>query len=158
MNDPFDDFLHAWCQAEKALSEAFRYDNQMPIDEITRQFICVCGDLRQLSALSENAKVKPLSVREQINFDRLLAKKPQERLEKLIEHLRLFRAEWTQEHHPVNQVTEKLRDTSTRVEWNREHFQAKDKGLAAAEVLCRRLLEESRSACAHLDAMNGRKA
>ncbi|MDP3506598.1 MAG: hypothetical protein Q8T09_01280 [Candidatus Melainabacteria bacterium] len=38
MNDPFDDLRDAWCQTAKALSEAFLYDNQLPIDEITRQF------------------------------------------------------------------------------------------------------------------------
>ncbi|MFA7336284.1 MAG: hypothetical protein WC028_05830 [Candidatus Obscuribacterales bacterium] len=158
MNDPFDDLFDAWCQTSRALSEAFLYDNQLPIDEITRQFVCVWGDLRQLHRLSRKAKGKPLSVRERIKFDRLLQKKPQERLESLIEHLGLFRTEWSQENHAVNHVTEKLKSTSARAEWNREHFQAKDKELAAAELLCRKLLEEFRSACPGLDAMDGKEA
>lgn len=158
MNDPFDDLFDAWCQTSRALSEAFLYDNQLPIDEITRQFECVWGELRQLRTLSEKDKGKPLSVREQVKFDRLLQKKPQERLERLIEHVGLLRTEWTQENHPVNQVTKNLGSSSTRAEWNREHFQAKDKELAAAELLCRKLLEEFRSACPGLDAMDGKEA
>jgi hypothetical protein len=63
-----------------------------------------------------------------------------------------------QMNHPVNQVTKKLGSSSTRAEWNREHSQAKDRELAAAELLCRRLLEEFRSACPGLDAMDGKNA
>lgn len=157
MNDPFDDLFDAWCQTSRALSEAFLYDNQLPIDEITRQFECVWGELRQLRTLSEKDRGKPLSVKEQVKFDRLLQKKPQERLERLIEHVGLLRTEWTHENHPVNQITKKLENSSTRAEWNREHAQAKGKELAAAELLCRRLLEEFRSACPGKDAVDGKK-
>jgi hypothetical protein len=157
MKDPFDDLFDAWCQTAEALRHAFYYDNELPIYEITGQFARVWGDLRRLRTLSQKAKGKPLSVREQITFDRLLRKKPQARLEKLIEHLSLFRTEWPQEHHPVNDVTEKLRSSRLRTEWNREQSQAKDKELADAELLCRRLLEEFRSACPELDAMDDKQ-
>ncbi len=154
MKDTFDDLFDEWCQTSKALCHAFFYDNQLPIDDLTRQFEGVWVDLQRLSTLSRKARGKPLSLRDQITVNKLLRKEPQARLEKLIHNLQLFRAEWNQEHHPVNHVSEKLRSSRLRGEWHKDKSQAKDNELVAAELLCRRLLEEFRAACPEVNAIN----
>lgn len=120
MTDPIDAIFDEWCQTCKALRHAFYYDNLLPIDEIHIRFAIVWGYIRRVSKLSQRAKSTGLSAREQTELERLLRNRLQAKLEELIEHLNRFRAEWSQDHHPVNDVTEKLRHSRLRTEWHRE--------------------------------------
>jgi hypothetical protein len=151
MAESIDDTLHAWCQTSKALYQAFLYDNLLPIYEIIGQVDRILADVRCLCTLSQKARSKPLNVKEQVRFAKLLRNQPEEKLEKIIEQLNLLRKEWSQDQHPVNNVIEKLKTSPFRTEWHDEQLKAKNKELANAELLCRRLLEELKSALSGIE-------
>ncbi len=153
MNDPFDDHVNAWHETSKALIDAFFNDNLLPIYEIIKQFDSVFRDLRSVQALCHKAKIQPLALKEQTRFDKLLRKKPQAELEKLIETLNNFRTSHHHEDQPVNNVIKNLRSSRLLCEQRREQSAAKDKALASVESLCKRLLEEFKSECPDLDSI-----
>jgi hypothetical protein len=153
VNDPFDDHANAWHETAKALIDAFFYDNLLPIYEIIKQFDSAFRDLRHVQALCHKARIKPLSLKEQTRFDKLLRKKPQAGLEQLIETLNNFRTLYHHEDQPVNNVIKNLRSSRLLCEKTREQSAAKDKALADVETLCKSLLEEFKSDCPDHDSI-----
>ena len=139
MNDPFDDLFDKWGQTAEALTNAFWFDNLLPIEEIDREFACICIDIQSLRRMGQKAAASTLSAREKAKLDRLCPRRLAERIQELIDKLRELRE---RQNHQVDEVIDKLKRSPRRAEWHEEHHQATAKALADAESLCERLLKE----------------